>query len=415
MATNSATHYRITSVRSGRYDESLITNAEFRIQGRGDGRISKQDAEELWRLALDGGRVTEIEENTLAYILETFNVTEAAREYLIAEMEREKADQEEKGYYKIIDGKRYDRKALEEAERLAAGQGDGRISLDDAEALLPFFLDAGNLTIIEERTLQYILDNIKWTEPALNYFMPKIDRISKTLDAENGIDAVQREFGVEGLAIAYYRSELVQQTLDFPGPINFVGALRKAVDSLINDTSEGSFASNITGLTDEGPAAFLDGCRLVLLPGNMASEPTFDSFPSPLRGETTMENWIFGLELFDKSDDIYWVIVPRRGGAVYNYIGGPNVEDEWPRGSGEKFFTIQILSCNEPYPGVPVDVQDPDGKFYVEKSDANGQVKVQGPAGLYYIYASDGWSFQSTRYDWDGKGNTQVKNAVLDC
>ena len=38
--------------------------------------------EDLWQLAQDGGRVTEIEEDTLGYLLSEFNWTAAARTWI---------------------------------------------------------------------------------------------------------------------------------------------------------------------------------------------------------------------------------------------------------------------------------------------------------------------------------------------
>ena len=154
----------------------------------------------------------------------------------------------------------------------------------------------------------------------------------------------------------------------------------------------------------------------MLLPGDMASEPSLNSFPTPLHGEGLSENWIFGLELFDLTDDIYWVIVARDGKKpAYNYIGGPNVEDEWPRITGEPYFRVRVEACEEGYAGITVEIQDPNGRFWVGKSDQEGYVKVSGPEGTYFLYASDGWSFQSKSYDWDGAGTTEVKVLVLDC
>ena len=40
------------------------------------------------------------------------------------------------GYYKTIDGKKYDGELIELAEKLTAGAGDGRISKADAEKIL---------------------------------------------------------------------------------------------------------------------------------------------------------------------------------------------------------------------------------------------------------------------------------------
>lgn len=397
-----------------RYNASLINNARFRTRGLGDGRISIQDAKDLWQMAQDGGRITEIEEDTINYLLAEFNWTAAAKAWLQEEMSVEVA--KIKSYYQVIDGLRYDRKILEEADRRVAGQGDGRISLDDAEVLLPLFGDFGDVTIVEERSLKYLLTNYKWTPEAENWFLDKVDRISKQSSIEPLLFRImQAEYGFKELPFAYYKSELLQQILDLKNEVSLPDALRKALDSLLNDTGEKTFRS--IGYSSDPVEVFLEGGRLVLLPGDIASEPALTSFPPPSRGESIRENWIFGLELFDLTDDIYWVIVPRDGsGPAYNYIGGPNVEDSsYHIIEGDTYFTVLIEACDEPYPGITVDVQDPTGKYIIGKSDANGKVLITGPAGNYSIYASDGWSAQSKSFQWNGEGKDAVRNVVLDC
>jgi hypothetical protein len=396
-----------------RYDASLINNAMFRTRGARDTQISVQDAQDLWLLAKDGGRVTEIEEDTMAYLLAEFDWTDAAKAWLDKEMSIEV--EKIKSYYKVIDGLRYDRKILEEADRRVAGRGDGRISVDDAEMLLPLFGDIGDVTIVEERTLEYILANYKWTPGAKEWLLEKVNRISKQSSVEPLLlHIMQSEYGFQKLPFAYYKPEALQQMLDHENKVSLPDALRKALDSLLEDTSEKSFRS--IGYSSEPPKAFLEGGRLVLLPGDIASEPALSSFPAPSRGESIRENWIFGLELFDLTDDIFWVIVPRDGsGPAYNYIGGPNVGDIYHTVEGDTYFTIVVKSCDEPYPGITVEVQDPAGKYIVGKSDADGKVLITGPAGNYSIYASDGWSYQSKSFQWDGEGKDQARNVVLDC
>jgi len=111
------------------------------------------------------------------------------------------------------------------------------------------------------------------------------------------------------------------------------------------------------------------------------------------------------------------MIVPRDGsGPAYNYIGGPNVDEEsYFVFEGDRYFTIIVKSCDVPYPDITVDVQDPTGKYIVGKSDTEGKVLITGPAGAYSIYASDGWSAQSKTFEWDGEGKDQTKNIILDC
>ena len=69
-------------------------------------------------------------------------------------------------YYKTIDGVDYDREILETAETAVAGQGDGRISLNDAEKLLAAVKDGNEYTDIEQRSMKYVRDNYKFTDEA---------------------------------------------------------------------------------------------------------------------------------------------------------------------------------------------------------------------------------------------------------
>lgn len=69
-------------------------------------------------------------------------------------------------YYKTIDGKNYDKAILDMAKASVAGQGDGRISLNDAKKIVRLIQDGGRITDIEKRSLQYILKKYKFTETA---------------------------------------------------------------------------------------------------------------------------------------------------------------------------------------------------------------------------------------------------------
>jgi hypothetical protein len=77
-------------------------------------------------------------------------------------------------YYKEIDGKKYDGALIELAEKLVSGQGDGRISLDDAEKLMELVKDAGTYTDIEKETMSFIRENFRWTEEADAWFRTEI-------------------------------------------------------------------------------------------------------------------------------------------------------------------------------------------------------------------------------------------------
>ena len=61
-----------------KYDKELLDKARELITGRGDGRISEEDAKVLVEETKDGYKVTEIEKQTLQYIMDNFNCTEPA-------------------------------------------------------------------------------------------------------------------------------------------------------------------------------------------------------------------------------------------------------------------------------------------------------------------------------------------------
>ena len=83
-------------------------------------------------------------------------------------------------YYKEIDGKKYDKEILDLADELTKGQGDGRLSQDDAKKLLEAVKDGNAYTDIEKETMSYVRDNYKWTESADEWFRSEIRKWAAT-------------------------------------------------------------------------------------------------------------------------------------------------------------------------------------------------------------------------------------------
>ena len=73
-------------------------------------------------------------------------------------------------YYKTINGVKYDKEMLEEADKSVAGKRDGRISINDARKIKKKALDGPGITEVELRTLNYIYDNYNFTPSAKDYF-----------------------------------------------------------------------------------------------------------------------------------------------------------------------------------------------------------------------------------------------------
>jgi hypothetical protein len=60
------------------YEKELLDLAIASTTGKGEGKISKEEVEELFKSALDGRGVTDTEKRTLGYIREQYPFTDAA-------------------------------------------------------------------------------------------------------------------------------------------------------------------------------------------------------------------------------------------------------------------------------------------------------------------------------------------------
>ncbi|MDP7157636.1 MAG: cell envelope biogenesis protein OmpA, partial [SAR324 cluster bacterium] len=84
-------------------------------------------------------------------------------------------------YYKTIHGVRYDRSLLEAADERIAGQGDGRISEQDAKELVELSKDGGRVTETELRTLKHIRENYRFTPKAAAWFAGQLPAIEQAV------------------------------------------------------------------------------------------------------------------------------------------------------------------------------------------------------------------------------------------
>ena len=74
------TYYKI--IKGVRYDRKLIELAQELTEGKGDGRLSLKDVQQLHEATLDGRGTTTVEFRTLGYILTAFKVTDKAADWL---------------------------------------------------------------------------------------------------------------------------------------------------------------------------------------------------------------------------------------------------------------------------------------------------------------------------------------------
>ena len=89
-------------------------------------------------------------------------------------------------YYKQINNVKYDRSTLEMATKLQAGQGDGRISKDDAQKLSASIYDGFNgnsvRTSTEDKTVRKVYNTANFTPAGRDTF----EHANRSAGAKNG-------------------------------------------------------------------------------------------------------------------------------------------------------------------------------------------------------------------------------------
>jgi DNA-directed RNA polymerase subunit F len=79
-------YYRV--IDGKKYDNELLTAAEEAVKGKGDGRISLDDAKLLLEKVKDGDTYTDIEKDTMEYIRNNFKWTPEADEWFRTEIRK---------------------------------------------------------------------------------------------------------------------------------------------------------------------------------------------------------------------------------------------------------------------------------------------------------------------------------------
>lgn len=235
-----------------------------------------------------------------------------------------------KSYYKIIQGQRYDRKLLELAENLIDGQGDGRISQNDAAKLIESVKDGRGITQIERNTVAYIAKYFNLTDLARKWVKEQFDFMpEKTLD-EQIREIIEVKHQALGLDFVYDEEEVKSQENLSINKLFFLEALDLAFEAILGDGNESETPRNIVvhvyeffdtpnpndGIQEQILAKIrehLAGATLRLLPNVDWSDydQEFDFYP-PENRESAAENWVFGLNMPSLSDHLYWIIADRK-------------------------------------------------------------------------------------------------------
>mmetsp|Transcript_7620 Transcript_7620/g.16570 ORF Transcript_7620/g.16570 Transcript_7620/m.16570 type:complete len:265 (+) Transcript_7620:65-859(+) len=162
-------YYKV--VDGEQYDRELLEKAELFAK---DGQISYAEAKDLWELAQDAGKVSDIEMKTLHHTLSALRYTDRAAKFLTEVLSDPLCPLTgmAKSYYRVIAGERYDSELLDAAEAFAK---EGQISFGEAGLLWEEGQDGKGVTEIEKNTLRYIMKEKKVTAKALKFLHEMLD------------------------------------------------------------------------------------------------------------------------------------------------------------------------------------------------------------------------------------------------
>jgi len=160
---------------------SLNTKIIETCKGVGDGRVSEQDASNI----IQNSDMSRAERWTLRYCLLNFKWEEAGQKSVAEACRKatEAADQEPpakkqktgKSYYETVDGVKCDRDIIDACRLAVEGQGDGRVSLEDAKKVFEEMADGHKITEYERFSLSYCLTEFIWTTAAHDWIIEKVN------------------------------------------------------------------------------------------------------------------------------------------------------------------------------------------------------------------------------------------------
>lgn len=201
----------------------------------------------------------------------------------------------------------YEKTLLTLAKELESGQGDGRISLEDAKRLIAASADAGKITAQEERTLYHIILTHNLTEAARKWIIRMLHKAGSQKEILKEIFA--EEFRLSDVRIDWPSFVKMgdQQERLFPGKVTFSEALHAVLHNFIKSEGANTFrtlAKSALGITAEDPTPQLIHCinqgdlQLFALndQNTVFEESAFhtQSLPDDIKIE---DYWLFGLRV----------------------------------------------------------------------------------------------------------------------
>lgn len=120
----------------------------------------------------------------IRYSLTDFTWTEAAHDLVVdlttaVNVEPEEKKRKTKGYYQMLDGVKVDSGIVEACQLAVSGEGDGRVSVEDAKKVFEKVIDGGKVTTAEIWTIRYSLSAFKWTGAAKTWLHEAMEALKK--------------------------------------------------------------------------------------------------------------------------------------------------------------------------------------------------------------------------------------------
>merc|ERR1719401_448445 len=169
-------------------DRAIIDACRDAVAGQGDGRVSLEDAHKIFEKVADGGKETAVERWTMRYCMTHFKWTEAAHDWIkeACKKVRQEGKPEDSpskkaktgtSYYETIDGMKCDRGIVDACRKAVEGQGDGRVSQEDAEKVWAEAADGNKVTNAEKWTLRYCLTSFNFTRAGHDCILEKFQAL----------------------------------------------------------------------------------------------------------------------------------------------------------------------------------------------------------------------------------------------
>jgi hypothetical protein len=168
------------TVEGMKCDRAVIDACRDATVGQGDGRVSVEDAHKVFATVADGNKVTKVERWTLRYCMTEFKWTEAAHDWIVEALSKVPQEGKSKkraggkSYYEVIDGCKCDRSIIDTCRECVQGQGDGRVSVEDAKKVWEKAMDGKGVTDTEKWTLRYSLCAFNWTQAGHDFMIDQI-------------------------------------------------------------------------------------------------------------------------------------------------------------------------------------------------------------------------------------------------